>query len=185
MRSPFQGQQLAVQVALILGGQAGYLDDAPHPRRTAVIAQEHGQQLLDVEAVGLGVLAAAADRDAGRIHHPVSHVLALAKAVQPEAVAAGFVAAQHRRRGGQAEPLLGQRELLFERGRGARSDLALARGLAEADGEAQLPFLVAQLEGQVQGRSRAIIFGVGRLFHGQAPFCQPAYHKRAASSSPA
>ena len=162
----FQGQQLAVQMALIFGGQAGDLHDAPHAGLTAVVAQEHGDQLLDVEAIGLGVLAATTDLDAGGIYDQVGDVLAFEKAVQPEAVPAGFVAAHHRCSSGQAEPLLGQRDLLLERGRVASGDLALPRGLAEADREAQLPVLVAQLEGQVEGRLWVTLCGVDRGFHG-------------------
>jgi len=112
------------------------------------------------------MLAAAADLDAGRVHHQVGDVLALEKAVQPEAVPPGFVAAHDWRISRQAEALLGQRELLLERGRVAGGDLALPRGLAEADREAQLPFLVAQLEGQVEGRLWVTLCGVDRGFHG-------------------
>jgi hypothetical protein len=50
-------------------------------------------------------------------------VLAREEAVQPQAVATGFVATQHRRVGGQAKPLLGQRDFLFERSRVAGADL--------------------------------------------------------------
>ena len=162
----FQGQQLAVEMTLIFGGQAGDLDDAPHPRLTGVVAQEHGHQFLDVEAIGLGVLAAAADLDAGRVHHQVGDVLALEKAVQPKAVTTGFVAAHDRRISRQTETLLGQRNLLLERRRVAGGDLLLPRRLAEADGEAQLPVLVAQLEGQVEGRLWVTRCGVDGRFHG-------------------
>jgi len=34
----FEGQELAVQLTLIFGRQAGDLDDAPHPRLTGVVA---------------------------------------------------------------------------------------------------------------------------------------------------
>ena len=162
----FQGEQLAVKMALILGRQAGHLHHAPHAGLAAVVAQEHGQQLFDVQAVGLGVLAAATDLDAGRVHHQVGHVLVFQEAVQPETVATSFVATQHRRVGRQAEPLLGQRDFLLECGRVARGDLALPWVLAVADREAQFPILVAQLKGQVQRGACVFVFRVAGGFHG-------------------
>ena len=73
------------------------------------------------------------------------------EAMQPEAIPTGFIAAHYRRIGGQAETLLGQPDLVLERRGVAGGDLALPGGLAEAHREAQLPFLVTQLEDQVQG----------------------------------
>ena len=95
----FQGQQLAVQLAMIFSRQAGHMHHAPHAGLTGVVAHEHGQQLLDVEAVSLGVFAAAADLNAGRIHDQVGNVLACQAAVQPEAIPTGFIATHHWRIG--------------------------------------------------------------------------------------
>jgi hypothetical protein len=59
------------------------------------VAQQHRQQLATVEAIGLGPPGPAIDFDAGRVHHDVVDTLRKKPAVQPEAVAARFVATAH------------------------------------------------------------------------------------------
>src|SRR5678810_169358 len=58
----------------------------------AVMAQQHRQQLVAIEAVGLGPLGASVHFDAGGVDHDVVDTLLDQPAVQPPAVAAGFVA---------------------------------------------------------------------------------------------
>lgn len=125
-----EGQELAVELPLILGGQAGHMHHAPHARLTGVVADQHGEQLLDVEAIGLGRFAAATDLNTGRIDDQVGNVLMLEAAVEPEAIAARFITAYHSRIGGQSETLAGELNFLFERHDVTGGDFALPGRLA-------------------------------------------------------
>ena len=84
-----------------LGGDA---DHAPHPF-PAVMPQQLSHQFDRVQAVGLRAPPPAIDLDARRIDHDIVDPAGHQRAVDPEPVSAGFVAAPHRRVGRQAEPL--------------------------------------------------------------------------------
>jgi hypothetical protein len=97
------------------------------------------------------MLAESTTRLRRELSRTVGHVAAGQEAMQPETVAASFVATAHRRLVGQAEPLLSQADLLRERRQITGVDGALAGALALTDREVQLPVLVTQLEGHVEG----------------------------------
>ena len=92
------------------------------------------------------------------------------EAMEPEAVAAGLVAGGDRGVLGEAEPLLGGRDLGHEGLGVAGRDRPEPGLLAQADGERQLPGLLAQLQGEVEHRGRrdGRIHVVSRR-HGKAP----------------
>jgi hypothetical protein len=146
----FERQQLAVQMARVFRLDAGHVHHTPQLVLAQVIAHQHHHQLACVNPVGLGVLGATIRFDAGRIHHQILNVMGQQVAMQPESVAARFVATLHRCTLGQAEALLGPCDLLFKCCQVARRDLAPARFLTQSDREAQRPVLFAQLEGQVE-----------------------------------
>ena len=123
-----------------------HVPDAPLP---CGVAEQHRQELPDVEPIGLRPPPAPIDLDARGIDHQIRDALRGERAVQPEAIAPGFVAAQHSRRGREPEAPLRLSELGRQHRQIARRDRPLARGLAEARGEAQLPVTVAQLEREV------------------------------------
>jgi hypothetical protein len=90
--------------------------------------------------------------------------------MQPKAVTAGFIAADHRRLVGEPEPALRAGNLLEYAIRRAGGHLADPRTLTEADCEAQLPGAFTELEREQQrdrrrGRRRDRLVDVGRGLH--------------------
>jgi hypothetical protein len=66
-----------------------------------VIADEHGQELEGIDAVGLEVTAATLDLDGCRVDDEVEAAgFGLQKAVEPESIPAGFKAGDERCRFG-------------------------------------------------------------------------------------
>ena len=104
-------EQFAMQLPVFLVSRAGDPHDAPHLGLAAVIAEQHGQQLGNVEAIALGATLLTLDLDGGRIHDDVADADAQQPAVQPETVPAGLVAGTHGRVVGQAEAALGLGDL--------------------------------------------------------------------------
>jgi hypothetical protein len=145
--------QLAVELPAILVVHRGDADHRPGVLLAAVPADEHRDQLGRVEAVGLGAALAAIDFDRGRVDHEVPDPFLGQEAMEPEAVAAGFIAGDHRGVDGQAEPLFGPLDLEADPDEAAGGQRAEPGLLAGARGEGQLPGAPAQLEGQVEHRS--------------------------------
>ena len=134
----------------IFGHLRRSLHFAPHLLLAAVVADKHGQQLADVHAVGLGSPSSTWDLDAGRVHHQVLEALGSQVAVDPEAIATSFVAAQDASVLWKMKAFFGQADFLSQGEEITCVDAALAGLLAQANRKAQLPFLVAQLESYVQ-----------------------------------
>ena len=143
------------------------MDRAPDLALTVVPTNEHFHELHCIEAIRLGSSAAAVDFDAGGVHHLVLDSLVQQEAMQPEAVAPGLVATDHRSILGQAESLLGGLDLK-EQAQGAAGGDRLDPGLlAEADAEGQLPRTGAQIQSQVEHRGgRDGTIGVVSRCHG-------------------
>jgi len=142
-----QGSELSMEMSIvfILGG--GHADDAPGSLLTVVIADQHRQQLPDVEAVGLGALRATIHFDAGRVDHEILDVVGQEVAMEPEAITASLIATEDTSRSGQSEALLGQADFRLQGQRVACVDSALARALPRPDGEAKLPIVDTEFEG--------------------------------------
>jgi hypothetical protein len=60
-----EGEQLAVQMACVFGLDAGHVHHTPQFVLAQMVAHQHHHQLARVNPVGLGVLGAAIDLDAG------------------------------------------------------------------------------------------------------------------------
>src|SRR6476620_11415594 len=114
----------------------------------SVVAQQHRQQLVAVEAIALCTPRAPVDLDAGRVDHDVVDALLEQPSVQPPAVSPGFVAAMYLGLVGQPEAGFGLAQTVSHSRRIAGSDVAagVALGVARSD----LPLLVAELEDAVQ-----------------------------------
>jgi hypothetical protein len=96
-----------MQVAVVLVLDAGDADDTEGSGFAQTVSNQEPQELVDVEAVGLGAAMAARHLDAGGIDHEAVQAHLLESAMGPIAVAAGLIAAVDRRRGTEAKPLLG------------------------------------------------------------------------------
>src|SRR5262249_36834627 len=90
-----QPDQRAVQLPPILVVHRGHADDRPDMLLSAVPADEHRQQFVDVETIGLGAALTAIDLDRRGVDDEVVDPLVSEGAMEPEAVAAGLVAGDH------------------------------------------------------------------------------------------
>jgi hypothetical protein len=64
-----------VQLAAVFFLHTGDPDDTPHLPFPRDVAQEHREQLLHIEPIGLGSPVSAIDFNAGRVDHAVGHPL--------------------------------------------------------------------------------------------------------------
>ena len=95
--------QLAMELPAILVGDGGNMDHAPHLLLAVVPANEHRHQLDGVKAIRFGPALAPADFDRRGVDDDVLNPLMVEEAVNPEAIAAGFVARHHRGVRGRSE----------------------------------------------------------------------------------
>jgi len=142
-------EQLAVHLASILLDRRRHIHDAPYLLLAPLGPDEHRHELGGVEPIRLRAAAAPVDLDARRvddaIRDPATHQIPM----QPEPVAAGFVAAAHGRGGRQAEVRLRSRDLGLERLQCSRAYLAAQRRLIHSGGHRQHPLGVAEFEGEI------------------------------------
>ena len=143
-----QPLELAVHAARVLLGRRRLVQHRPDAL-ARMVPQQHRQQLVAIEPIGLGPPGAPVDLDAGRVHHDVVDTLLTQPAVQPPAVTTRFVATVHRcaRRQPATSPRLTD----------ASQHLGLRAGThrvpartATAAAQRQRPALVAQFKTQVQ-----------------------------------
>ena len=122
-----------------------------------MMAQQHRQQLVAIEAVGLGPPGVSVHLDAGGVDHDVVDTLLDQPAVQPPAVAACFVARVHPGLRLELAALPGLADAVRNCGRVAGVHVVAARAAA-AIARRHLPGLVAELEAHVQlARDRRIL----------------------------
>jgi len=121
------------------------------------MAQQHRQQLVAIEPVGLGPPGASVHFNAGGVDHDVVHTLLDQPAVQPPAVTAGFVARVHLGMRFELAAIPSLANAAGNCGHVAGVNAIAARGAA-AIARRQLPGLVAELEAHVQlARDRRIL----------------------------
>ena len=120
----------------------------PHTLAAAV-AQQHRQQLVAIEPIGLGSPGAPVHLDARGVDHDVVDALLDQPPVQPPAVAAGFVAGMHLGLRLELAALLGLAYAIQDRFLVAGVHAISARAATTIAGR-QLPLLVAELEAHVQ-----------------------------------
>src|SRR5262252_2274244 len=92
---------------------AGHPHDTPHLPLTRHVAQEHREELVDIEPIRLGPALAPIDFNAGGVDDMVRDTMCDQGAVQPEPVAAGLVTAHDAGVLRQAKALLRSRDLLL------------------------------------------------------------------------
>ncbi len=144
-----QSPQFPVHSPRVFLLRRGHPHHRPHPALARVVANQHREQLVTVQPVGLGPPRAAVDFNARRIHHDVVDTLLDEPAVQPEAVAPGLIAAMHARLRRKPATRLGLGDALEQR-RGVPCRYRIAARAARPVAQRQLPILLTQFEGHVQ-----------------------------------
>lgn len=142
-------QQFAMHLALILGRRRRDPHHTPHLLLAAGRAEEHRHELAGVETIGLRPPAAAIDFDARRVHDAVGDAATRERAVQPEPVPAGLVAALDRGTSRDPEVCLRTGDLRVAHREFARRDGTHEGRLVEPRGHRQRPLGVAELEGDI------------------------------------
>src|SRR5262252_10051249 len=92
---------------------AGYPYHTPHLLLAGAVAQQHRQELADIEPIGLRPALAPIDFNTGGIDDVVLDAMRDQGAVQPEPVAASLVTTHHVSILGQAKALLRPCDLLL------------------------------------------------------------------------
>ena len=132
--------ELAVQVAPVFILDRGHVHHAPHRLGTSrQVTPQQIEQRHEINAVCLGATLLAVHLDTRRVDHQALDPLGHQKAVQPEAVSTGFVAAHHPRLRLQAELRLGPLDLAHQRLLIARGDLPTQGLLAVGAREPEQP----------------------------------------------
>jgi len=129
---------------------AGYMHSTPHLPLTCHGAQQHREELADIEPIGLGPALAPVNLNAGGVDDGVRHPMRDQGAVQPEAVAARLVTAHDAGVLRQAKALLRSRDLLLQGVECPSRDHPCAWRLRHADGETQFPLVLPQFKCQEQ-----------------------------------
>ncbi len=142
--------QLAVGLTAVLIVGGGDADDAPELVLAAVITDQHGQELADVEPIALGAAGAAIDLDAGGVDDAVGDGVVLEIAMEPEAVAAGLVAGENRGVVGEGEAVPCAEDLALKGIEIASGDGAEPRLPGHGGGEGEVPGGPAEFEREVE-----------------------------------
>jgi hypothetical protein len=137
-------QELAMNLAPILFGECGHLDDAPDLLLAAGRADEHRHELACIEAIRLRPSAAPIHLDARGIDDAVRNAPAHEIAMQPESIPASLVRTLHRGAGRQAKVHLRPTDLRLERREPTRRHRAHERHLNDPGGHRELPLSIAE-----------------------------------------
>src|ERR1700730_3252038 len=149
-----------------------------HTRRSpAWLTHQHRQQLVAIEAVGLGAPGTTIDFDAGRIDHQIVDALRNQPAVQPETVATRLIATVHDHCSDQTRACLRlgdgrQRCPLIA------SHHRVAARCSRTVAHHQLPLLVTQFKSYVRltsYRRMLSLKGCFRCLHRRAPFVKSSW----------
>jgi len=146
-----EGKELTMQVAGVFGLGRGHMDDGPDPGLTVVVADEHGEELAGIDAVGLEASEASVDLDRGGVDDEVEAVgLCLKETMDPEAVSARLEAGDDGHRVGQAEACASESDLAGQGFEVSSGHVAEAGLLAVAGGEGQFPGAVGKFECEIE-----------------------------------
>jgi hypothetical protein len=148
VRSCISRLQLTVRAASILVLGRRLVQHRPDTL-AAVVAQQHRQQLVAIEPVGLCTPGAPVHFDTRRVDHDVVDALSDQPPVQPPTVAAGLVAAMHPGLGAHTTARSRLGHAVKHRSGIASLDAVPAR-TATAVADRQLPRPVAELQAHVQ-----------------------------------
>jgi hypothetical protein len=84
-----------VELPTVFLVHAGHPHDTPHLPLTCHVTQQHREELVDIEPIGLRPALAPIDLNTGGIDDVVLDAMRYQGAVQPESVPARLVAADH------------------------------------------------------------------------------------------
>jgi len=143
-----QAHQLAVQPSCVFVLGCGLVQHRPHAL-AGMVAQQHRQQLVAVQAIGLGAPGTPVHLDAAGVDHEVVGALFAQPAMEPPAVASGFVAAVHSGLRPKLAAISRLGDAVRDGGRVVRVDVVPVRGSMTIAGR-QLPLLVAKLKAHVE-----------------------------------
>jgi hypothetical protein len=100
-----------MQLARVFLANGRHPDHAPHFLLAQAVPDQELHQTVEIEPVGLRPPSTSIHLDAGRVHDHIVDISVSQEAVQPDAIAAGFVAAHYRCICGQIEAPLGLGDL--------------------------------------------------------------------------
>src|SRR6516165_1038088 len=146
----FQPQKLAVQLLSVLGLYARYMHHAPQLVFPQAVPNQHPQQLLYIEPIGLGTTSPAIHLNTGGIHDVVLNSQREQKSVQPKTITPCFITAHHFCLATQTKTLLGSLDLLSQPDSVATPDPYLPRFLPQPRARSHSPSRLAQLQGHVE-----------------------------------
>jgi hypothetical protein len=132
----FRRRQFPVELPAVFLLHARHADYTPHLLLACDEAQQHRQELADIEPIGLRPALAPIDLNTGGIDDVVLDAMCYQGAVQPEPVAASLIAAHDARVLRQAKALLRSRDLLLDRFERTSRDRPFTRLLRHTNGEA-------------------------------------------------
>ena len=146
-------EEFAVKVAGVLGLARGHMDDGPDTGLAVVVANEHREELVGIDAVGLEASEASVNLDRGGVDDEVEAVrLRLKKAMDPEAVSARLEAGDDGHGVGQLEAFTSESNLPAQGVEVSGWNVAEAGLLAVAGGEGQFPGAVGEFEREIERR---------------------------------
>jgi hypothetical protein len=131
--------EFPIERAPIFIALARHVHHLPHASIARDKPHQHQHQLLGIRAVVLHAPRAAVHFNTGGIDDVILDAARVERAMQPEPIAPGLVAADHASGGRQREAPLRARDLVLEPIKRARGDAAHPRPLAEAGRKRQLP----------------------------------------------
>jgi hypothetical protein len=139
------------------------------------VAQQHRQELADIEPIGLRSALAPIDLNAGGIDDVILDPMRYSVTVQPEPIAASLITAHDARLLGQAKALLCPCALLLSPFDRTSRDHPFASLLGHTNGKAEFPWVLPQFKRQLQRRPRkAILLNATRCGcgHRLTPSCE-------------
>jgi hypothetical protein len=160
----FDSHELAVRLTSVFIIDRGDADDAPELVFATVITDQHGKKFRDVESIALGAASAAVDLDRRGVDDAVVDALFVEEAMDPEAVAPGFVAGEDLGGIREVEALLGLLDFASEGDEVASGDGPKPRLLRHRGSEGEVPGGPTELKSEVElvGNRRCRIGDVGR-----------------------
>ena len=154
----------AIELTAVLGLRCRHVHDAPDVPFATHRANQHADQRLGVEPIGLRLPPAPAHPNARRVDNHILYALRHEPPMQPESIAARFIAAVHRRRRREVKSCARARDFRGERRRVTRPHLRATRPLAHARRRYDQPGRSPELQTHIQRRCDRLLV-TGRRGH--------------------
>ncbi len=161
-----------MQMASILGLHGWNPNHTPHAPFSGLVPDQHSEQFLPVQPIGLHPALAPVHFDACRIHDEALNALGLQPPMEPEALPARLVAGHDPHLSLQPEPPLRILDLSENCAPVSRSYLPLPGFTTHTSSHGESPVEIVQFEGYVQDESLgSTLFPAGRTCpHRTPPF---------------